>query len=63
MAHGLAVLLTHQQFERHAGDVAEAAGANLPGHKHDALFDARSVALGIRTLVARGATNPFSQLP
>jgi len=48
---------------RHAGDVAEAAGANLPGHKHDALFDARSVALGIRTLVARGATNPFSQLP
>ena len=44
---------------RHAGDVAETAGASLTGHKHDALFDARSVALGIRTLVARGASNPF----
>jgi inhibitor of KinA sporulation pathway (predicted exonuclease) len=45
---------------RHAGDVAEAAGAPLAGHKHDALFDARSVALGIRTLVAMGACNPFA---
>jgi inhibitor of KinA sporulation pathway (predicted exonuclease) len=44
---------------RHAGDVAETAGASLAGHKHDALFDARSVALGIRVLVARGAANPF----
>ena len=44
---------------KHAGDVAEAAGANFTGRKHDALEDARSVALGIRTLVARGAQNPF----
>ena len=44
---------------RHAGDVAEDAGASLAGQKHDALFDARSVALGVRALVARGAVNPF----
>jgi inhibitor of KinA sporulation pathway (predicted exonuclease) len=44
---------------KHAGDVAEAAGAHFTGRKHDALDDARSVALGIRTLVARGAQNPF----
>jgi inhibitor of KinA sporulation pathway (predicted exonuclease) len=44
---------------RHAGDVAEAAGVALEGRKHDALFDARSVAAGIRALVARGAANPF----
>jgi inhibitor of KinA sporulation pathway (predicted exonuclease) len=44
---------------RHAGDVAEDAGAAISGHKHDAVFDARSVALGVRTLVARGAANPF----
>lgn len=43
----------------HAGDVAEAAGVCLRGQKHDALFDARSVAEGVRALVARGATNPF----
>ncbi len=44
---------------RHAGDVAEAAGVALHGHKHDALFDARSVAAGVRALVVRGAANPF----
>jgi inhibitor of KinA sporulation pathway (predicted exonuclease) len=44
---------------RHAGDVAEAAGAAISGQKHDALFEARSVARGVRALVARGATNPF----
>lgn len=44
---------------RHAGDVAEAAGLALEGHKHEALFDARSVAAGTRALVARGAPNPF----
>ncbi len=44
---------------RHAGDVAEEAGVTFAGQKHDALFDARSVAHGVRALVARGATNPF----
>jgi len=44
---------------RHAGDVAETAGITLEGQKHDALFDARSVAAGIRALVQMGATNPF----
>ncbi|MGD0192741.1 MAG: 3'-5' exonuclease [Rhizomicrobium sp.] len=44
---------------RHAGDVAEEAGVHLVGQKHDALFDARSVAHGVRALVAQGAANPF----
>ena len=44
---------------KHACDVAEAAGAAFEGRKHDALSDARGVALGIRAVVARGAPNPF----
>jgi inhibitor of KinA sporulation pathway (predicted exonuclease) len=44
---------------RHACDIAEAAGAKFEGRRHDALDDARSVALGIKTLVARGASNPL----
>jgi inhibitor of KinA sporulation pathway (predicted exonuclease) len=44
---------------RHACDIAEAAGAKFEGRRHDALDDARSVALGIKTLVARGAPNPL----
>lgn len=44
---------------RHAGDVAESAGVAMSGQKHDALFDARSVATGVAALVARGAPNPF----
>ncbi len=43
----------------HACDVAEACGAPFEGRKHDALDDSRSLAAGIRALVARGATNPF----
>jgi len=43
----------------HACDIASAAGATFDGRKHDALEDARSVALGIKTLVLRGAPNPF----
>ncbi len=43
----------------HACDIAEACGAKFEGRKHDALDDARSVALGIKTLVARGAPNPL----
>jgi inhibitor of KinA sporulation pathway (predicted exonuclease) len=43
----------------HACDIAEAAGATFEGRRHDALADARSVMLGIKTLVARGAPNPF----
>jgi inhibitor of KinA sporulation pathway (predicted exonuclease) len=43
----------------HACDIAGAAGATFEGRRHDALADARSVALGIKTLVARGAPNPL----
>ena len=43
----------------HACDIAGAAGATFEGRRHDALDDARSVALGIKTLVARGAPNPL----
>ncbi|MGH6870727.1 MAG: exonuclease domain-containing protein [Rhizomicrobium sp.] len=41
----------------HACDVARLCGAEFSGREHDALEDARSVALGIKTLVARGARN------
>jgi inhibitor of KinA sporulation pathway (predicted exonuclease) len=43
----------------HACDIAGATGARFEGRRHDALDDARSVALGIKTLVARGAPNPL----
>jgi inhibitor of KinA sporulation pathway (predicted exonuclease) len=43
----------------HACDIAEVAGATFEGRRHDALADARSVALGIKTLIARGRPNPF----
>lgn len=43
----------------HACDIAQSAGATFEGRRHDALDDARSVALGIATLIARGAANPF----
>jgi len=43
----------------HACDIAHAAGASSDGRRHDALDDARSVALGIAALVARGARNPL----
>ncbi|MGB8366116.1 MAG: exonuclease domain-containing protein [Rhizomicrobium sp.] len=43
----------------HACDVARLAGAAFAGRRHDALDDARSVALGIATLVARGAPHPI----
>lgn len=46
---------------RHACDIAEATGAKFEGRKHDARDDARSVALGIKTLVERGAPNPFAE--
>jgi len=39
----------------HACDVARACGAKFDGREHDALEDARSLAVGIRALVARGA--------
>jgi inhibitor of KinA sporulation pathway (predicted exonuclease) len=45
----------------HACDIAQAAGATFEGRRHDALEDARSVALGVKTLVARGARNPLRQ--
>jgi DNA polymerase III epsilon subunit-like protein len=45
----------------HACDIAKAAGAAFEGRLHDALDDARSVAEGIRALVARGFANPFSE--
>lgn len=43
----------------HACHVARLCGAAFDGPEHDALADARSVAAGIRALVARGAANPF----
>lgn len=43
----------------HACDVARMCGAHFAGREHDALEDARSVALGIKTLVAHGAKNPL----
>lgn len=46
---------------QHACDVARLCGAAFEGHKHDALEDARSVALGLRALVERGAKNPFAE--
>lgn len=45
-----------------ACDIARVAGAAFSGRKHDALDDARSVALGIATLVARGAPNPLPEM-
>jgi inhibitor of KinA sporulation pathway (predicted exonuclease) len=44
----------------HACDIAGATGAKFEGRRHDALDDARSVALGIKTLVARSAPNPLT---
>ncbi len=44
---------------KHACDVAVAAGVPFAGREHDALSDARSVALGMTALIARGAENPF----
>jgi inhibitor of KinA sporulation pathway (predicted exonuclease) len=44
---------------KHACDVAAASGAVFEGRAHDALADAHSVATGIATLIARGASNPF----
>jgi inhibitor of KinA sporulation pathway (predicted exonuclease) len=44
----------------HSCDVARLCGAQFEGRDHDGLDDARSVALGIKTLVARGAANPFA---
>lgn len=52
-AHGIDLM------GKHACDVAEATGVAFDGRKHDALSDARSVAAGIRAVVARGAPNPF----
>jgi inhibitor of KinA sporulation pathway (predicted exonuclease) len=43
----------------HACDIARSAGAAFEGRRHDALDDARSVALGVAALVTRGAANPF----
>jgi inhibitor of KinA sporulation pathway (predicted exonuclease) len=45
----------------HACDVAKVCGAAFNGREHDALDDARSLAAGIRALVARGASNPFAE--
>jgi len=47
----------------HACDVARLAGVPFEGHAHDALYDARSVAAGIRALTAKGAPSPLEILP
>ena len=41
----------------HACHVARLCGAEFSGRAHDALEDSRSVALGVETLVGRGARN------
>lgn len=43
----------------HACDVGPLCGVPFEGRTHDALDDARSVAAGIRALIARGAPNLF----
>lgn len=43
----------------HACDVAALCGATYVAREHDALDDARSVALGVRTLIAKGSRNLF----
>jgi len=45
----------------HACDVARLCGVEFEGRKHDALADARSVALGLQALVERGVKNPFAE--
>src|SRR5262249_35939138 len=45
--------------DKHACDVPEAVGLPFTGQKHDALADARGVAAGFKTLIERGAANPF----
>jgi hypothetical protein len=45
----------------HACDVGRLCGVPFEGHEHDALADARSVALGLQALVARGVQNPFAE--
>jgi len=42
----------------HSCDVGPMAGVPFSGHKHNGLDDARSVAAGIRMLIARGARPP-----
>ena len=44
---------------KHACDVAEAAGLEFAGRKHDALADAKGVAAGILHMIGKGAPNPF----
>jgi len=44
----------------HACDIARACGAEFAGREHDALDDARSLAVGARRLIARGARKPFA---
>lgn len=44
----------------HACDIARACGAEFAGREHDALDDARSLAIGARRLIAQGARNPFA---
>lgn len=46
---------------KHACHVGPLCGATFAGREHDALDDARSVAAGIRALVAHGASNPFRE--
>ncbi|MGN6148886.1 MAG: 3'-5' exonuclease [Rhizomicrobium sp.] len=47
----------------HACDIAQACGGEFHGREHDALEDARSLAVGARALIARGARNLFLDEP
>jgi inhibitor of KinA sporulation pathway (predicted exonuclease) len=48
---------------KHACDVAEAAGAEFEGQRHNALADAAGVTRGMIAMVARGIQNPFVAEP
>ena len=48
---------------KHACDVAEAAGAVFEGRRHNALADARGIAVGMFAGIARGFANPFLAEP
>ncbi len=47
---------------RHACHTAALCGAVFEGREHDAVEDSRSVALGIATLLAKGAPNPLADI-
>jgi inhibitor of KinA sporulation pathway (predicted exonuclease) len=61
--HNIAIWLRECGVETkglHACDLARACGADFHGREHDALDDARSLAIAARAMIARGARNMFA---